>query len=165
MIPYFARQKCLMNWGSKPYKPMGQVDLHEIVYRFMSTLCISDFMQFPTVSNRRKTGEKAIVSMPPLSAKQLPPSTAYPGFLEQQSPPRAELGFVIRLLKLRSRISDATVSVIHASRAVSSFFLSRPPLLPLPPQSIKWAGFGEGETCANRKPTSLHLKFNVSQLK
>jgi hypothetical protein len=52
----FCKTKCLMNWGSKLYKPTGQVDLHEIVNRFMSTLGISDSMQFPTVSNRIKNG-------------------------------------------------------------------------------------------------------------
>lgn len=38
--------------------------------------------------------------MPPLSAKHLPPSKAYPGFFEQQRLPRAESGFFIRFLKL-----------------------------------------------------------------
>lgn len=33
------------------------------------------------------------------------------------------------------------------------------------PQFIQWAVFGEGEPCADRKPTALHFKFNVSQPK
>lgn len=81
----FCKTKCLLNWWTKVYKPRGQVDLHEVVNRWMSTLCISDFMQFPTGLKTAvpKTGKKARVSMPPLSAKRLPPFKAYPVFFEQ----------------------------------------------------------------------------------
>lgn len=132
-------------------------------------------MQFPTVSNRikkrvHKTGEKAIVSL--LSSLQSPPSKAYPGCCEQQSLPRADLGF-LSCIKIQNfgRHNIGTPRLQGILRWCYLLFPppSHPssvlPLLPLSPQFMEWAGFGEGETCANRKAASLHFKFNVSQPK
>lgn len=87
----FCKTKCPMNWWTKVPKTRGQVDLHEIGNRFMSTFFLHSWFhaisQFPKGFKIvvQKTVEKALVSVPPLSAQQLPPSKAYPGFSEQQS--------------------------------------------------------------------------------
>jgi hypothetical protein len=79
--------------------------------------------------------------MPPLSAKQLPPSTAYPGILEQQSPPRAELGFVIGLLKLCQDAEFPMPQQLWSTPPADPEMMLSPrlpqlaPLLPFPPLS------------------------------
>lgn len=87
----FCKTKCPMNWWTKAPKTRGQVDLHEIGNRFMSTFFrIPDFMQFPSFQQDSKQWSRRQSRKPwwaclPLSAQQLPPSKAYSGFSEQQS--------------------------------------------------------------------------------